>query len=591
MKYTSLITALILRFLAPTSVAFTFPLSSRFERSQILKYFGSKGNPQFEHRKEKRSDRHYLQLSFNDNDNDGAQILENGRELRWNIINLLHKDNDKRDSIKRELLQTVFVKAMKAHEDALEEEASQPKYQPKLPAHLAPMRRFLLTSSIEKDHEGFFRIFDDSFESTVTMASNLLFSMDHPLSYIRKILSYQSEDAVNKGSMICNNAEAVVFCVQNDQNLEYTSRILDDMPLAQLHMGNLPDCQVELDLDTINTLESFELLEKQKGDQNTNVELGLNNESVKNTMLCNLKSQDLDVIRSFLCCNIHDPNLQLDSQIQKSLIKLIDNAVESAQKGLLGKSNEPHLVLIAHSTSASMVAAAISAWKQQKIRISPSATISQVEDLLLTAITVITVGAVCQQFCDGPAYIHISMFDDKLAQTVGVTRNNNNSAGGKNAVYFHAWSPYDERNDSSLLRGHDAHNMNACATQFLYLIMRINGITSFRALYDAANFVDPRAILDIDPCNFAVNYSTQGDLVIPPRIDSELLPAMIRASGGEHCLWNPPPLPCEENGHDEDSPLPDPIESKSYLEESFGYSAYEEIYETCLSSKLCSTTQ
>mmetsp|Transcript_19632 Transcript_19632/g.18835 ORF Transcript_19632/g.18835 Transcript_19632/m.18835 type:complete len:139 (+) Transcript_19632:740-1156(+) len=131
------------------------------------------------------------------------------------------------------------------------------------------MRRFLRTSSIEKDHDGFFRIFDDSFESTTTIASKLLFSMDQALSYIREFLSYQSQDAPKKDSMICDNTEAVVFCVQNDQNLEYTSRILDNMPLAQLHMGNLPDCQVELDLDSINTLESFELLEKQKGDTKT----------------------------------------------------------------------------------------------------------------------------------------------------------------------------------------------------------------------------------------------------------------------------------------------------------------------------------
>ena len=48
--------------------------------------------------------------------------------------------------------------------------------------------------------------------------------------------------------------------------------------------------------------------------------------------------------------------------------------------------------------------------------------------------------------------------------------------------------------------------------------------------YDAARCVDPTQILDVNPKHFAVNCN-HGDLVIPPHIDDELLPAMIRTLG------------------------------------------------------------
>ena len=95
--------------------------------------------------------------------------------------------------------------------------------------------------------------------------------------------------------------------------------------------------------------------------------------------------------------------------------------------------------------------------------------------------------------------------------------------------------------------------------------------------YDAARCVDPTQILDVNPKHFAVNCN-HGDLVIPPHIDDELLPAMIRATGGDEWIWK-----VGENYDDEqvESLLPDEIETRSNLEDSFGYNVLEEIYETC----------
>eukprot|EP00547_Thalassionema_nitzschioides_P011508 CAMPEP_0194263774 /NCGR_PEP_ID=MMETSP0158-20130606/47238_1 /TAXON_ID=33649 /ORGANISM="Thalassionema nitzschioides, Strain L26-B" /LENGTH=344 /DNA_ID=CAMNT_0039003983 /DNA_START=604 /DNA_END=1638 /DNA_ORIENTATION=+ len=343
------------------------------------------------------------------------------------------------------------------------------------------------------------------------------------------------------------------------------------MPLAQLHLGSFPSCDIELDLKVIRGLELLGVL---KG--------GNKYKLSEAKARCKILSQDIDVIRSLLSFHADNQNHQSNSSIhlggQYTLVKLIDSAVESVRKEFLQHSIEPHLVICAQSTSASLVAAALATWKAQRFRSMSTSRKHQIEDLLHRAVTVVTFGAVCQKFCDGPAYIHISMHDDQLARKFGVTEKNQ-QGGGRDAVYLHAWSPYEEKKEDVIsLTDHDSHNTNACAIQFLYLVMRINGISSFRALYNAARYIDPRAVLDINPRNFAIDYSRHklGDLLIAPNMDHELLPAMIRATEGDQWLWNQYII-------DSDF-LPDSQEAKAYLEEYFGYSSYEEIIEV-LSSK------
>ena len=152
-----------------------------------------------------------------------------------------------------------------------------------------------------------------------------------------------------------------------------------------------------------------------------------------------------------------------------------------------------------------------------------------------------------------------------------------NCSHDNDAVFFHGLSPFvynqDEWTDQSIqsissLKNHNAHNTLACTIQFLALIMRINGIQSFRALYDAAKWIDPLIKLDISPKHFAVNYGKKGDLVIPPRIDDELLPAMIKATGADEWFWT---------DVDFEACLQDQYDAASHLEESFGYDSYSEL--------------
>jgi len=561
------------------------------------------------------------------------------RELHFNMINLIQNDKDEKRQAQKLKSLTSIIQACSLvegeHYRSDDDDDDSETYS-NLPEHLAPLRRFFCTSAHAKDHQGCFRIFNRNEKQASTslspsLPSNVLFSMDRPFSFLRDSLSYQSKATRDKkGGMMYNSREAIVWCScasENESDLEFSSRVLDDMPFAQLHLGSslgkrknnnfggLPvsndeghddgnNCLVvELDLETVGMLDSMGVLvsEKENGDcKNSNSTVG---ESSDLKVLCKLKSDDLDVIQSLLSCSFLD-GVSKDKQQQafgqsvleqqQTLIKMIDVAVDSVRKDPLNKCNDPHLVLMAHSISASVVASAISAWKQQQIQ-QQQQSMRRVEDLLNQALTVVTFGNVCRSFCDGPAYIHISMYDDPWTTALGSSSAaptphlNNDESGGSDAVYFHAWSPYFEYDQDILpqsttvcsLKSHNAHNLNACSIQYLCLIMRINGIQSFRALYDEARFVDPSAILDINPKHFAVDCK-HGELIIPPKIDYELLPAMIRATSGDQWIWK------SSGDHDGgESCLPDDIEARSHLEESFGYSVYEEIYATCCRGDLC----
>mmetsp|Transcript_14690 Transcript_14690/g.20824 ORF Transcript_14690/g.20824 Transcript_14690/m.20824 type:complete len:579 (-) Transcript_14690:56-1792(-) len=500
------------------------------------------------------------------------------RSLQFHMMNLLKVDEDaKRQSEKLNALSSIIQSCNSALEDMDEAESvrSMDSEPINLPEDLSAIRCFINTSSRSKDHRNCFRIFNG--DDKVSLTPNVLLSMNSPFTFLRDSLSYQSDDSEKKrGGMMYDGSEALVWCsLPSDQDFKFCSSVMDDMPFSQLCLGADHDddyLDVELDVVSINKLAQQNVLCNEQ----------VSNEDGRTRRQCKIKTEDLNVIQTIVSGEALEDEKQ-------TLIKLIDAAVELVRADPLNESNEPHLVLLAHCVSCSVVASAISSWKEQQLQNQQSP--QRVEDLLHQALTVVTFGNSCRSFCDGPAYIHISMFDDPWTNTLGAhSGNEDDSGGGQNAVYFHAYSPYDEEDTNEAqkatslrsLKSHNAHNLNSCLIQYLCLIMRINGIQSFRALYDSARFVDPTAILDINPKHFAVNYSNHGELVIPPRIDHELLPAMIYATGGGQWLWDND----DESHTDFDEVLPDEIEARSHLEESFGYSVFEEIQETCCSQKV-----
>ena len=500
------------------------------------------------------------------------------RELQFNLMKLIQVDDDstKQDMKLKSLASLLEATAISITDSMKESVVVEDNVNNlHLSEKLVPYRRFICTSPDHNDHRGNFRVFnsnEDSSQQNIpsSIPLNTICSIeeDRPFQFLIDSISYHSIASLEKrGGMMYDYSEVIVWCgsySNSDNRLKYISKVLDDMPILQLVVGREQHSGEDsnklcIDSRTLTTLELMGVLIEESEEQL---------ERYDTTIMCKNKHEDLDIIEAVLS-STHQHTNELEKE---TIIKLIDMAVNSIRKDLLNKRKQPQLVLVAESITATRVASAISAWKQQQLD-QRQLTKQRVENLLNQALVVVTFGNVCQSFPTGPAYIHVSMLDDPWSSTLGTTAKN--CGDDNDAVFFHGLSPFvynqDEwtnRQSISSLKSHNAHNTLACTIQFLALIMRINGIQSFRALYDAAKWIDPLIQLDINPKHFAVNYGKKGDLVIPPRIDDELLPAMIKATEAEKWFWMDIDFePCLLEQH----------EATSHLEESFGYNAYSEL--------------
>lgn len=443
------------------------------------------------------------------------------------------------------------------------------------------------------------------------MQANAVFAMDNPLTFIREALTCgKSSRSIDTDQ--CKD-ETIIFVPglhsrhENERSnhklgewqtsssrVKYYSRILEGIPIAQLYSGSYIDqknLHIELTSDTFNALRSFGLLDEQNIASNFSQHNKYNG-SENEPFRCQLRTKDMDVIRAVLSSvqptSIHLPprnyNNDNEEQLKKSMISLIDIAVRSYSEEE-NSSAQPHLVFITYSATCNILASALSDWKDQIMRVQ-FFTEEKLELLLRETITIVTIGGLSKDYIDGPAYIHVSMHDDIISSTLGASKQHP-EGGGKDAVYLHGISPYttsiatidDWQRNTYDIYGNDAHNMDACAIQFLSLVQRINGVSSFRQMYDFAN--DEGLNLDLKASLFALNYNKIGQLEMPPHLDNELLPSMIRATGGERWLWDPSFQLGEEGVDGSESPLPSMCDAEAELTQQFGYGVYDEIVEQC----------
>jgi len=527
---------------------------------------------------------------------------------------------------------------------AFEEETSieSIQYNGKLTPNLAPYRRFVRKYNYDMGHDGRFSVLgsseetDDSIQNDngASIQPSVVFLMDDPLSYIRDALTYQEKRQRSRRKNVngnCIDDEVVIFApglhtfhertaMENNEGgpncgkrtsterVKYYSQVLDGLPMAQIHAGTYLDqiggvIDIKLSWKTVEALRSFGLLQVGKDDDRE-----YRPKTTGRKVRCSIGANDIDILRAILC-NARDASLHLpkrgnddvdddNEQLKRTMMKLIDLAVQSVlmpQKQ--GEQQSPNLVLMTYSATSNILTAALSEWKhlatnsmitpvnpnrsnaydaaQRQILSKP-----QAELLLHRAVTIITINNLSKKFVDGPAYIHLSMHDDILSSSLGVSKDRP-EGGGKDAVYIHGFSPYTRppmTDDDDGIYAYDSHSMDSCAVQYLSLVRRINGITSFRQLY---NLAKKETVFDINPSLYQMNYRTVGQLEMPPDIDDELLPSMIRATGGERWLWNPK-LQLGEGGADGfDSPLPSMSNADATLTNQLGYNIYDEIVEAC----------
>lgn len=178
----------------------------------------------------------------------------------------------------------------------------------------------------------------------------------------------------------------------------------------------------------------------------------------------------------------------------------VDTPLKQAYRFLLSQP-EP-LTLIAYSRSSMEVKAAI------KKFISAQRNTDTCRERLLANVTVVTIGAACRFFPDGPAYLHVSSSNDKLVALRGVSSARPRGAGA-NSVFLHCKTPFAKN-------AADHHNMAVAAAPLLAIALAHNGVASLRALWQ---------------------LGMKGELKLPGNVDS-LVCALIVLTDGMQMMFN-----------------------------------------------------
>ncbi len=152
------------------------------------------------------------------------------------------------------------------------------------------------------------------------------------------------------------------------------------------------------------------------------------------------------------------------------------------------KAARQPIVWLAYSRSSSELCQALGEYIYIAVN-QRGERLSDVETFLREYVTVVTIGNAVRAWPDGPAYIHYSALSDRaewetnppqlwgtdpLTARRGVHARNPKGAG-KDAVFLH----FD-----GLFNSFDTHNFGSVGAAALKLIMDMNGLTTFRALWE-----------------------------------------------------------------------------------------------------------
>ncbi|KAL3943281.1 MAG: hypothetical protein SGBAC_002652 [Bacillariaceae sp.] len=515
--------------------------------------------------------------------------LDTPPTLQFNLTSLLQADNAKKIHIQQlyEDVLSIIMKPSQSTTAELKELDQSSDILPTSRPAMDPFRRFLQPYSSQGDlkHHGHFAVPPSSSiqERMMTLPPNVAFAMDDLLYFLPSHLSpiASSATATPPGQ----ESETVVMLSNLHQSLpaswqqvEYISKVLtvegQAPSISLLHVGtncsqqNADDASIQMKLthDSLEALKSLQLISSHKEEPLT----GENGEVL-------VRRRDIDLLQAISCGSTNNDDL-----VVETLVKLVDLAIDTSQS---------RLVLICSSIQSFYVVEAIEQWKEvstssnRRLRHS-GLTEKEANDLLNERLTVVTMGSL-SKFPVGPAYIHVSMYDDTLANTISLPakteqRNQGDAKSNSpnNPVVLQAVSPYpsaaieDQNWPTDALYSSDAHNMMVCAIQFLHLVLRINGLFSFREVFKQGS--QPTPVLDISQSQFNINYagSAKGLLALP---QDEIFLAVLQAMGVGQWLWNP------QDEYDEDiieEVLPHFDYAKATVEEYFGYDVYEELQNT-----------
>lgn len=201
---------------------------------------------------------------------------------------------------------------------------------------------------------------------------------------------------------------------------------------------------------------------------------------------------------------------QID-RLQTALSKanVIDTPIKLSMRALFATCEIPDaspVVIVVYSRASIEAEAALKKYIQNRIDSGESE--ADVQQSLRDRVTVLTVGNAAKEYPDGPAYIHLASWNDPLTKSSG-TSENDAKGGGRDAVFLHCASPFNEH-------AFDNHNFGALTGQFLALVLAASNAKGIRDLWEKGQ---------------------KGEIVIPDDIDN-LTRAMIQITSGYDWLWN-----------------------------------------------------
>lgn len=202
---------------------------------------------------------------------------------------------------------------------------------------------------------------------------------------------------------------------------------------------------------------------------------------------------------------------QID-RLQTALSKAnaIDTPIKASMRALFATSEvagASPVVIVVYSRASIEAEAALKKYIQEGVESGEPK--EDIEQRLRERITILTVGNAAKGYPDGPAYIHLASWNDPLTKSSGTSKNNA-SGGGRDAVFLHCNSPFNDQ-------AFDNHNFGALTGQFLALVLAANNAKGIRDLWEKGQ---------------------SGEIVIPDDIDN-LTRAMIQITKGYDWLWNP----------------------------------------------------
>ncbi|NJN31675.1 MAG: hypothetical protein HC824_15570 [Synechococcales cyanobacterium RM1_1_8] len=152
------------------------------------------------------------------------------------------------------------------------------------------------------------------------------------------------------------------------------------------------------------------------------------------------------------------------------------------------KAARQPIVWLAYSRSSSELCRALSDYIQISVN-QRGERLSDVENFLREHLTVLTIGNAVRAWPDGPAYIHCSAMSDRSEWEVSPPR-----LWGTDPLTFeqgvHARKPQRSGKDAiflhfdGLFHSFDTHNFGTVGAAALKLIMDMNRLTTFRALWE-----------------------------------------------------------------------------------------------------------